>query len=159
MDLAATERPLMRICMNYSGAITTGVVPSRQACYGARERQQPFTFEGIYRSGVGANGQRQCLAFSCAWSIEAAERGPDPVQMSSRRVLPGSWGDGDLRHGNSVWARQPFLPRPAQPYLQRVARRWVHHVAEKPAPEGGGIFVLRPSGSDASAGAVHAAGS
>jgi hypothetical protein len=34
----------------------------------------------------------------------------------------------------------------------------VYHVAEKPAPDGNGIFVLRPDGSDPSAGAEYADG-
>jgi len=34
----------------------------------------------------------------------------------------------------------------------------VYHVAEKPAPEGDGIFVLRPNGSDRSAGPEYAGG-
>jgi hypothetical protein len=35
----------------------------------------------------------------------------------------------------------------------------VYHVADRPAPEGSGIFVLRPNGSDTSAGAAYADGS
>jgi len=68
----------------------------------------------------------------------------------------GRWGLASWEFGMGTTA---LLATSCAALLAAGCTTVVHHVAEKPAPEGGGIFVLRPSGSDASAGAVHAAGS